>query len=236
MVNVEKYIELDTYRYEGKYLLCGASLAQIMIALRNGVERVKDPKNEYQRVLYPWLEKTSNEIVEEFKKLLYYTDQVDEDARRYNLGGRLPRPVIAKYHNKVQLGLANFGPLINAAIQRTNYILNRNLPPRCNDDEAYRERFDNLRAQLPPFFKLLNDANTEFENIVGQSQTAANIDMDAVKQNRRARVVERNNKRGFVKHRVNRYRTDNQNNDVNNGNYGNYVNDETQTDNLEKNI
>ena len=84
-------IDLNLFPFKGSYKLSSASLAQIMVGLGKTVERLEEPKNPYQEILYPWFKVEVPKLTESFKDLLKYESEKERITRFYNLGGKCQR-------------------------------------------------------------------------------------------------------------------------------------------------
>jgi len=187
-------IALDepTFNYQSTYRLSTATLGQIILALSKTLERVKDPGNKYQEILYPKLQSIIPPLIETFKKSLVYSSEKDRGVRFYNIGGKLPVEIKAEYHNNIRLGTGNCGPLLNAALQRASYISSRDTPPnRFIDDEDYKASFAQLKEEMTTYHTLLETSKKDFENTINEARNSQGVDMDNVRKTRKDKQTDR---------------------------------------------
>ena len=171
-----KVISLDEFKYEKYHVLSKSSLGQIMKAIRDTVNREWDNNDEYQIVFKPWTEKEVPVLIEKFEKMLVCSNEekkfnnydVDKDynTRYINLGGKMPIEIKKGFHHKVKLHKGNMGPFIEAAFQRIQFILERDLPEFYAKNPSYFEYFEQLRKEVFFFRKALIDFKRSFRDIV----------------------------------------------------------------------
>ena len=188
-------IDLNIFPFQGKYRLSTASLAQIVIGLEKTSERLDEPKNPYQQILYPWFKVLVPQLTASFKNLLKYGSEKERMTRFYNLGGKMPKgtEVRMKYHHNVNLGNGNFGPFIEASIQRVEYVLTRKTPLRYADDQEFLDAFNKLKEDLKPFLEELKAAQKSYSEIVDKARNTVN--MEKVKKSRLEKVKAHRNKK-----------------------------------------
>jgi hypothetical protein len=181
-------IDLNQFLFKGTYKLSSASVAQIMIGLGKTVERLEEPKNSYQEILYPYFSTQVPALTKSFKNLLNYGSEKERMTRFYNLGGKMTKgtKVKMKYHHNVNLGNGNFGPFIEAAIQRVEYILTRKTPLRYESDADFLSAFDKLKDDLKPFLEELKEAQKAYTEVVTKARNT--VDMEKVKKNKIEKV------------------------------------------------
>jgi len=147
--NNKLQIDLESsFYYQHTFRLSTASLAQIILALDKTSDRIQTPTNDYQKVLYPKLKELIPPIIEKFKSVLSYKSEKGRSVKFYNVGGKLPVEIKAIFHKNIKLGTGNFGPLVDAGLQRTQYILTRPTPKMYENDAEYLENFEQLKNDL----------------------------------------------------------------------------------------
>lgn len=181
-------IDLNQFLWKPTYKLSSASAAQIIIGLGKTVERLEEPKNSYQEILYPYFYKQVPALDESFKRLLKYSSEKERMTRFFNLGGKMSKgtEVKMKYHNNVNLGNGNFGPFLEALTQRIEYILTRKTPIRYESDADFLSAFEKLKEDLKPFLEELKEAHKEYTEVVVQARNT--VDMEKVKKNKIEKV------------------------------------------------
>lgn len=181
-------IDLNQFLFKGTYKLSSASAAQIIIGLGKTIERLEEPKNSYQEILYPYFNKQVPALLESFKRLLKYTSEKERMTRFFNLGGKMSKgtEVKMKYHNNVNLGNGNFGPFLEALTQRVEYILTRKTPIRYESDADFLSAFEKLKEDLKPFLEELKEAHKAYTEVVVQARNT--VDMEKVKKNKIEKV------------------------------------------------
>ena len=189
-----------TFNYQNTYRLSTATLGQIILGLQKTLDRIKDPENEYQKVLYPKLQSLIPPVVSTFKNSLVYDSEKDRSVRFYNVGGKLPVEIKADYHNNIRLGTGNCGPFLDAALQRANYIATREAPPKkFVDDEEYKEKFAKLKEEMTEFHKLLEESKKAFEDTINEARKVQGVNMDNVRKTRKDKQSQRKKKRSSGK-------------------------------------
>ena len=188
-------IDFSSENFNDNHKLSLATLAQIMMAIQRILGRISNPENTYQAILYPWLQKNVTILTDEFNKVLKYNSEVNRSVIYYNVGGRLlyGTEIKMKYHSNVSLGHGNLGPFIEAAIQRTEFILNRKTPDRYENKQEYIESFETLKTNLNVFLEQLKKVQDDFKDTVTKARNTVN--MNEVKQRRKEKTTIFRNKR-----------------------------------------
>ena len=177
----EYQIDLTSYKYYPSMSLSNASLVQIMIAIQNTTSRLEKTENEFQEILYPWLLEKSNEIVEKFKQLLFYTSEHDRNTRFYNLSINTKKSE-NEFHKKITLKHGNFGPFIDACLERITNILKAGLPVKFKDNQHH---FDKLAKELTEFQEFLQSLIEPYKNIVDKAREVAGVNIVEVREKRK---------------------------------------------------
>ena len=116
-----------------------------------------------------------------------------------NLGCRLPRGtrVRMRFHDKVQLGKGNFGPFMEALLQRLEFVLNRKTPERYNEDKEEFDAFEALKEDVKGYLDTLKKVQEDYNTVIEKAR--GTVDMDEVKKRRKEKYLAYRKKRSAEK-------------------------------------
>lgn len=157
--SVPSSISLDNVIWKHYFKLSQASLGQIIISFCN-ILKVQ-PKNQYEINLYENLKPLVHQLVNNYNTILVYTNKNEHDIKYYNLIVNLPKTVSIneEQHGQIILGHAKIGCLIQAAKQRIEFIIGRDIPDVYKQDQNLSELFLQLQKDMRKF----KDDMIEFE-------------------------------------------------------------------------
>ena len=172
-------IPFDDVPYNENYRLSSSSLWQIVRGMTEIKKKLTEPKNDYQKLMYPSLVKLIDNIENGFKQLLFYKNEDEKEVIEYHLGvkGKLPQQVKMSFHHKIKIGNSNFDPLVKAARQRINFILSRRIPPHYSEDEHTEKMlaFNRFRLNVQIFSKIFDSVIQEWNFIVKDTRDKTNV-------------------------------------------------------------
>lgn len=178
-INMSNVLQFDSVPYNPDYRLSSSTLWQIVRGIVEIKKNLTEPKNDYQKTMYPLLIELINNIEMGFKQLLTYENEDEKEVIEYHLGvrGKLPQQIKMSFHHKIKIGNSNFDPLIKAAKQRINFILSRRIPPHYSADENIEKllAFNKFRLNVQIFDKIFDSVTQDWAVIVKNTRDAANV-------------------------------------------------------------
>ena len=169
----------ETIPFQFSWQLSKGSLGQIMKAFEYTSEKCTSPSNSYEEVMFGRLKVLIDQVLEEFKKFLVYDSDQQRDVVWYTLcgyNGRISgRVILNGMHSNVRYEKANFGPLLKGAIQRCQFILQRDVPEMYTKNPIMSIAFNNLRATLDVFCTLLESLEKEWTTLVANARVAGGV-------------------------------------------------------------
>lgn len=169
----------ETIPFQSSWQLSKGSLGQIMKAFEYTSDKCDRPSNSYEEAMFRQLKVVIGKILEEFKKFLTFDSDRQRDVVWYTLcgyNGRISGQVILDgTRANVRYDKVNFGPLLKGAMQRCQFILQRDVPEMYTKNLIMNTEFNNLREKLDPFHDLLKSLEKEWIAIVVNARTVANV-------------------------------------------------------------
>jgi hypothetical protein len=173
-------LSFEAVPYNSDFRLSSSTLWQIVRGIVEIKKNLTEPKNDYQKVMYPLLIELINNIESGFLLLLNYENDDEKEVIEYHLGvrGKLPQQIKMSYHHKIKIGNSNFEPLLKAAKQRINFITNRRIPPHYTTDENTKKllAFNKFRLNVEIFNKLFEATLQEWESVVKLARDNTNVE------------------------------------------------------------
>lgn len=193
-------ISLSLFGYNPSLKLSAVSLAKVMLAVDSTTRRVQsaDETNEFQKVLYPWLQETCPKLFKKFTSLLNYTSEVDRNLRFERLTQRLPVENKNNY-NKVTLGNGNFRPLLEQAVLHVETLLKEDVSE--SKEDGVSDLLDKFHTELADFLGELRDLEQPYLDTVKLARDKAGVDIEKVKEMRKDKFKKRQLTRKNVKPR-----------------------------------
>lgn len=155
-------ITLDMVKWDSRFKLSRASIGQIMKSFMN-ILNTKE-KNVYEETLYKIIKPEIKLMLDHYNKLLEYHNIFDFNVKYYNLIVNMPGNVSVQEedHGKVFLGNPKIGKLIQAAKQRTEFIINREVPMVCKSDPGIHIEFVKLQQNMVEFRETIINFEKKF--------------------------------------------------------------------------
>lgn len=179
-------IDLNNVSLRNRHVLAKASAAQIMRTMMESVNKTDKQETDFQKVLYPWLQKNVVTLSSEFEKMCSYNSETERGVKFANLFTPLSKNTDAglKKHNRITLSPnTNFGPLLEALEQRVDHIVTKVVPNRYKENESEGDAFSSLVEQLKEFSKVLMGVKADYEKTIAEARK--HVDMDNVAQRRK---------------------------------------------------
>lgn len=184
MSNTQLKINIDQVSLYNSHRLSMSSATQIMKGMIMTLGNLKEPTNDYQKSLYPFLEKNIKTLADNFEDLLYYKTDTERQVIDANLVKELRKPVNSDGKNK-QTMRANFGPLLVNLKQRINFVLTRPVPKRYENNKEEGDAFYNLREKCKVYMELVKKTGEDYEKLIEDLRTKNNINMEEVAKRRK---------------------------------------------------
>lgn len=140
----------NNVNWKPNYVLSQSSLGQIM----ETIARIRmNPKNIYEETLYNKLGPIRIVFVSQFDQMLITNSYVESQVILHNLLGNLPKgtKIFPQNHDKITLGRAKIGNLLQALYQRVDFILTRDPPTFYEKNTSYLVAFNEMRKKLTVF-------------------------------------------------------------------------------------
>ena len=155
-------LSLDSVKWNRNYSLSRASIGQIMRSFNNILS--VNPKNIYEETLYKHLKPEVQKLMDDYNQLLLCDNAYNFNVRYYNLIVNMPKDVSIynQEHGNIRLGNPKIGALIKASKQRIDFIINREIPYICKQDQNIHIEFIKLQQDMIKFKETLINFEKQF--------------------------------------------------------------------------
>jgi len=160
-------LSLDLVYWQPWFALSKSSLGQIMRSISKIRYRAKKG-NKFQMEVYPKLNFLIKQLIKDFNEVLDYENDFEYKVNLYNLIGTLPRGMSINddEHDRILLDSKEIGEFIVAALQRIDYILNREMPIMYRDRRGLEDAFRKMQNKLLEFKYILKEFENQYKKIV----------------------------------------------------------------------
>ena len=180
-------ISLEHLSFNETFRVTRGSASQVVIGLRNMLQKLSNPENDYQRSIYPQLSTSINRLVDTYTStFLSVTDPTEKQVTGANLNGfrndgSLYRSVNSGINRSLTYGYSQFGQLVRVLVNRLKFVVKR--------DPQSVERYKNSESEMTAYKKLQQSADVYL--------TVVNEVMDSwgktVEESRKTHGVQREN-------------------------------------------
>ena len=156
-------ISLDHLSFNETFRVTRGSASQVVIGLRNMLQKLSTPENDYQRSIYPQLSSAINRLVNEYTStFLSVTEPVEKQVFGANLNGfrndgSLYRSVNSGINRSLTYGYSQFGQLVRVLTNRLRFVVKR--------DPQSVERYKKSDNEMSAYKKLQQSADS-YLNVV----------------------------------------------------------------------
>ena len=155
------------------------SASQVVLGFQAMRDRLQDPSNEYQQVLYPKLkefcDRLSTKYVETF--LTTFSNDVERQVFGANLNGNrnngsLYRAIPSGVNRNLTYNYAQFGQLTRVLTSRLRFIAQRDpsTVQRYRDSTDENTSYQKLQTNVNTFLTFLGDLTTEWNTLVTETR------------------------------------------------------------------
>ncbi len=175
-------VSLDTLRghFNDTYKVSKGSASQIVLGFRSMSERLQEPTNEYQQVLYPRLKQLCTDLYTKYSET-FLTSFVNDTERQVfgaNLNGNrntgsLYRSIPSGVNKNLSYNYAQFGQLVRVLTSRLRFIVQRdanNVQRYKNSTEEF-EAYQKLQTSVKDFMTYVETLSNEWNKLVTETRT-----------------------------------------------------------------
>ena len=175
-------VSLDTLQshFNDTYKVSKGSSSQIVIGFRSMSERLQEPTNEYQQVLYPRLKQLCTDLYVKYSETFLTTFSNDTQRQVFgaNLNGNrntgsLYRSIPSGVNKNLSYNYAQFGQLVRVLTSRLRFIVQRdasNVQRYKNSTEEF-EAYQKLQSSVQEFMTFVETLSTEWNKLVTETRT-----------------------------------------------------------------
>lgn len=166
--------------FNDTYKVSKGSSSQVVLGFQAMKQRLQEPTNEYQQVIYPKIrelcERLSTKYVETF--LTTFASDVERQVYGANLNGNrnngsLYRAIPSGVNRNLTYNYALFGQLSRVLTSRLRFIVQRDPTSvqRYRDSVEESNAYQKLQASAASFLTFLETVNTEWNTLVSETRT-----------------------------------------------------------------
>lgn len=150
-------ISLEHLSFNETFRVTRGSASQVVLGLRNMLQKLSNPENDYQRSIYPQLVESINRLVDSYTStFLTVTDATERQVFGANLNGfrndgSLYRSVNSGINRSLTYGYSQFGQLVRVLTNRLRFVVKR--------DPQSVERYKNSDSEMVAYKKLQQAAD-----------------------------------------------------------------------------
>jgi hypothetical protein len=180
-------ISLVNLSFNESFRVTRGSASQVVLGLRNMLQKLSNPENDYQRSIYPQLVTSINRLVDSYiSTFLLVTDATERQVFGANLNGfrndgSLYRSVNSGINRSLTYGYSQFGQLVRVLVNRLKFIVKR--------DPQSVERYKNSESEMTAY-KKLQQASDAYLSVVNEVMDSWSKTVD---ESRKTHGVQREN-------------------------------------------
>lgn len=150
-------ISLEHLSFNETFRVTRGSASQVVLGLRNMLQKLSNPENDYQRSIYPQLVTSINRLVDSYTStFLSVTEPTEKQVTGANLNGfrndgSLYRSVNSGINRSLTYGYSQFGQLVRVLTNRLKFVVKR--------DPQSVERYKNSESEMSAYKKLQQAAD-----------------------------------------------------------------------------
>ena len=176
-------ISLEHLSFNETFRVTRGSASQVVLGLRNMLQKLSNPENDYQRSIYPQLVTSINRLVSEYQtKFLSVTEPVEKQVFGANLNGfrndgSLYRSVNSGINRSLTYGYSQFGQLVRVLTNRLRFVVKRDPQSveRYKNSSSEMSAYKNLQSSADAYLTVVNEVMDSWSKTVDESRKAHGV-------------------------------------------------------------
>ncbi len=193
-------VSLQTLKssFNDTFKISKGSASQVVLGFQSMSERLQEPSNEYQQVLYPKLKQLCTDLYNKYNEtfLTTFTSATERQVFGANLNGNhnngsLYRSIPSGVDKNLSYNYAQFGQLVRVLTSRLRFIVQRDPSsvPRYKNNQEEFTAYQQLCQRVTSFLTHVNTLSTEWNTLVTETRTKFSVaDPQQTTQHRSPRV------------------------------------------------
>jgi hypothetical protein len=179
-------VSLQTLKssFNDTFKISKGSASQVVLGFQSMTERLQEPSNEYQQVLYPRLKQLCSELYAKYTEtfLTSFTSDTERQVFGANLNGNhnngsLYRAIPSGVNKNLSYNYAQFGQLVRVLTSRLRFIVQRdpNNVPRYKNNQEEFAAYEQLRQRVTTFLEYVTTLSADWNTLVTDTRTKFSV-------------------------------------------------------------
>ena len=179
-------ISLDRLSFNDIFRVTRGSASQVVLGLRNMLQKLTTPENDYQKSIYPQLTTSINTLVDNYvNTFLNVTDVFDKQVFGANLNGfrndgSLYRSVNSGINRSLTYGYSQFGQLVRVLVNRLKFIVKRDPKSveRYKTSENEMVSYQSLQQAAEKYLNVVTEVTDNWSKTVEEARNTHGVNRD----------------------------------------------------------
>jgi hypothetical protein len=192
-------ISLEHLSFNETFRVTRGSASQVVLGLRNMLQKLSNPENEYQHAIYPQLVTAINKLVDTYtSSFLSVTEPTEKQVFGANLNGfrndgSLYRSVNSGINRSLTYGYSQFGQLVRVLVNRLRFVVKRDPQSveRYKNSSSEMTAYKNLQSAADAYLTVVNEVMDSWSKTVDESRKAHGVQRENTNNRHTSRQVNR---------------------------------------------
>lgn len=196
-------ISLEHLSFNETFRVTRGSASQVVLGLRNMLQKLSNPENDYQRSIYPQLVTSINRLVDSYTStFLTVTDATERQVYGANLNGfrnddSLYRSVNSGINRSLTYGYSQFGQLVRVLTNRLRFVVKRDPQSveRYKNSDSEMVAYKKLQQAADAYLTVVNEVMDSWSKTVDESRKTHGVQRENTNTRQTSRQTSRQNNR-----------------------------------------
>jgi len=199
-------ISLEHLSFNETFRVTRGSASQVVLGLRNMLQKLSTPENEYQKSIYPQLSTSINRLVDTYTStFLSVTEPTEKQVTGANLNGfrndgSLYRSVNSGINRSLTYGYSQFGQLVRVLVNRLRFVVKRDphSVERYKNSESEMTAYKKLQQAADAYLTIVNDVMDSWGKTVEESRKTHGVQRENTNTRQPSRHTGNNSNNGWT--------------------------------------
>lgn len=196
-------ISLEHLSFNETFRVTRGSASQVVLGLRNMLQKLSNPENDYQKSIYPQLVTSINRLVDSYTStFLTVTDATERQVFGANLNGfrndgSLYRSVNSGINRSLTYGYSQFGQLVRVLTNRLRFVVKRDPQSveRYKNSDSEMVAYKKLQQSADAYLTVVNEVMDSWSKTVDESRKTHGVQRENTNTRQTSRQTSRQNNR-----------------------------------------
>ena len=192
-------ISLEHLSFNETFRVTRGSASQVVLGLRNMLQKLSNPENDYQRAIYPQLVTSINKLVDTYTStFLSVTEPTERQVFGANLNGfrndgSLYRSVNSGINRSLTYGYSQFGQLVRVLTNRLRFVVKRDPQSveRYKNSSSEMSAYKNLQSAADAYLVVVTEVMDAWGKTVEESRKTHGVQRENTNTRHTSRQVNR---------------------------------------------